>query len=276
SPVMRLVRGVRRWLNARPYLIRGTPTDVTAEEGGLQFFQTGPDLVARIVRAIELDQSVVLSGPRGCGKSYCIRRAIKVAQEEGIIPRGASVFLQGNREIPRDYLVEDEITFRLVKARGKDEVVPGKRSAPLFRFAQRGSDDYEPITDEDNRVQMDFGTSERSLTSLLLPGGAEADAVNGHPDRFVLFLDEINRFSDGVLDSLLSVLEERTAVLGGREYRLPVVVCMTMNPPGYDSSARRLSPPLAARIGRSYRLYSPDLDTLTDNIINSKLDELRK
>src|SRR5262249_33462359 len=93
---------------------------------------------------------------------------------------------------------------------------------------------------------------------------------------FVLFLDEINRFSDGVLDGLLSVLEERKATLAGRDYTLPVVVCMTMNPPGYDGSARKLSPPLAARIGRTYRLCTPDLDTLGDQIISSKMRALRE
>jgi AAA domain (dynein-related subfamily) len=216
---------------------------------------TGKDLIDRVVRAIELDQSVVLSGPRGCGKSYCIEAAIAEAMRRGVIKPGQKVFLQGNREIPRDYLAEDEIGFRVLKRAGTEDerVLPYLRPAPLFRRVTR-----DPVT---------------------------GDPVRRHPGRpddkwvvcekFVLFLDEINRFSDGVLDSLLSVLEERKAVLAGEEYRLPVVVCMTMNPPGYDGSARRLSPPLAARIGRSYRLYSPDLDTLGDEIITSKLATLR-
>jgi MoxR-like ATPase len=241
----------RSWLLARPRRLRDREVEEKARPA---FFLTGPELIERLVRAIQLNQSVILTGPRGCGKTYCIGQAIEKAGERGIIPRYASVFVQGNREIPRDYLAEDEITFRMQG----DQVFPTKKAAPLFRFARRDPVHNEPLPEEGNpkRVQCE---------------------VNGEDcNRFVLFLDEINRFSDGVLDSLLSVLEEKKAVLGGREYFLPVVVCMTMNPPGYDSSARKLSPPLAARIGRSYRLSTPDIDTMSDLIVPKRWRESEK
>jgi MoxR-like ATPase len=223
--------------------------------------QTGQPLVEKIVRAIELNQSVLLTGPRGCGKSWCIDEAIRQAQQRGLIPPGAKVFLQGNREIPRDYLAEDEIGFRTVTQGDRLEVIPENRSAPLFVFAVRDPHGGQPVVNRERMVELHF---------------PEADGKPVANPRFVLFLDEINRFSDGLLDSLLSVLEERKAVLGGHEYRLPVVVCMTMNPPGYDASARRLSPPLAARIGRSFGLKTPDLDTLSDVIVRERLAVLRK
>lgn len=224
---------------------------------------TGQPLVDRIVRAIELNQSVLLTGPRGCGKSWCIDEAIRQAQQRGLIPPGAKVFLQGNREIPRDYLAEDEIGFRTVKQDDRLEVIPENRSAPLFVFAVRDRNGGQPVIKDEKTREVD----------LHFPG-ANGELV--HNPRFVLFLDEINRFSDGLLDSLLSVLEERKAVLGGHEYKLPVVVCMTMNPPGYDASARRLSPPLAARIGRSFALKSPDLDTLSDIIVPERIKVLER
>jgi len=59
--------------------------------------------------------------------------------------------------------------------------------------------------------------------------------------------------------------------MAGMEWKLPVVVLMTMNPPGYDSTARRLSAPLAARISRTYRLATPDLDNLCDRIVAKRL-----
>jgi MoxR-like ATPase len=237
-----------RWLTFPGPIPRGSKPP----EDPPQTFTTGPDLIQRIVEAIALNQSVVLSGPRGCGKSYAVRAAIDEAMKRGILPEGAKVVLQGNREIPRDYLLEDEIAFRLETHGGVSQVIPYPRPAPLFAFAQRDSETGTVVCDDTGRV-----------------------AMKNDWHRFVLFLDEINRFSDGVLDGLLSILEERKAVLAGLEYSLPVVVCMTMNPPGYDGSARRLSPPLAARIGRTYRLCSPDLDTLTDQILTSKVAALR-
>lgn len=223
------------------------------------FVMTGPELIERVARSIQLNQSVLLEGPRGCGKTFCVLKGIELAAQRGYIPMKADVFVQGNREIPRDYLAEDDIAFRLLNADSDVPTVrPYRRSAPLFRFAKRDPKDGEPLKrgERDDRVICQTENEEPM-------------------DRFVLFLDEINRFSDGVLDSLLSLLEERVAVLGGRKFVLPVTVCMTMNPPGYDSSARKLSPPLAARIGRSYRLSTPDLDTLTDFVVSERWEQTR-
>ena len=245
------------WMTSQPGPRATAPIATPAQQEAIL---TGPELIGRIVRAIELDQSVLLTGPRGCGKSWCVRKAIEKAQELGIIPPQASVFLQGNREIPRDYLAEDEIAFRTDQTGGKLEVIPDLRSAPLFRFARRDPASRGIVFKDRQQTDIEWDLS----------------AGNGSTPRFVLFLDEINRFSDGVLDSLLSLLEERTAVLGGREVRVPAVVCMTMNPPGYDGSARRLSPPLAARIGRSFRLATPDLDTLSDVILPERLKRARE
>ena len=230
------------------------------------FVQTGPETIDMVVEAIRLGQSVILSGPRGCGKSHCIREAIKAAAKRGITTPGADVFLQGNRELPRDYLVEDDITLRYESA--SKTVIPELKEAPLFRFAKRDLETGSLFSD----------TTDEAITKNTLKDDRVVRCeINGERiDRFVLFLDEINRFSDGVLDSLLTVLEERTTVLAGSEYKLPVTVCMTMNPPGYDGTARRLSPPLQARIGRSWRLYSPDLETQTSIIIANRLKEIQK
>jgi MoxR-like ATPase len=247
-----------RWLNYPGPIVLGSPPP----EEPARFFLTGPDLIERIVRAIELNQSVVLSGPRGCGKSHCVFAAIEAAQAKDRNVIQGHVFLQGNREIPRDYLVEDEIAFKTVTtttpgSAPSTAVVPFRRSSPLFAFARRNASTGEPLH-KGGRVECGSG-----------------DDLKGDCKRFALFLDEINRFSDGVLDSLLSVLEERKAVLAGKEFTLPVVVCMTMNPPGYDGSARKLSPPLAARISRTYRLCTADLDTLSDQIIRRKMRKLK-
>lgn len=230
------------------------------------FVLTGPDLISEVAECIGLDQSILLEGPRGCGKSFCIRAGIDEAYRRGFLPSlEARVTSQGNREIPRDYLSEDEITFTVsvqsepyvdgdaAQTHQRNVVEPAKRSAPLFRFAVRDPETQLPVKME----------GETKRVKCEMPDGRVCD-------RFVLFLDEINRYSDGVLDSLLSVLEERTAFLGGDEYQLPVTVCMTMNPPGYDSSARKLSPPLAARIGKSYRLSTPDVDTMSDFIASER------
>lgn len=260
------------WIHFHP--IHWAPLDQKAGIGGVPvYLMTGPDLIDEIARAVELGQSVILAGPRGCGKSYCVKAALELAADRGILEREpqksgvpsssrriASRFLQGNRETPRDYLVEDEIVFETKSVGAKIEVIPKSRPAPLFAFAKRDPSTGKPLANG------------KRITELYL----DPDNPTTQLKRFVLFLDELNRFSDGVLDSLLTVLEERKAVLAGVEYELPVVVCMTMNPPGYDATARALSPPLAARIGRSYRLYSPDLDTLTDQIVDERIDELTK
>jgi len=249
---------VRSWFDSDPLVY---PVTLNARHDQV-FFQTGEELIARVLRSIQLNQSVVLSGPRGCGKSKCVHLAIERAERQGVIPPQGWIKTQGNTQIPRDYLSEDGLRFRLDKDGTKENVTPAKQKAPFFKFARRDEKFDEPIRDPITR-----------RVDCLISRSGDPEGKSRPVSRFIVFLDEINRFSDGVLDSLLTVLEERTVILAGDEYRLPVVVCMTMNPPGYDATARKLSPPLAARISRSYRLYTPDLDALTDVIIRGKLRE---
>jgi MoxR-like ATPase len=251
-------RWIRAWFDSDPLVY---PVTLNARHDQV-FFQTGEELVARVLRSIQLNQSVVLSGPRGCGKSKCVHLAIERAEQQGVVPPQGWIKTQGNTQIPRDYLSEDGLRFRLDKDGTKENVSPAKQKAPFFKFARRDQKFDEPIRDPITR-----------RVDCLISRSGDPEGKSRPVSRFIVFLDEINRFSDGVLDSLLTVLEERTVILAGDEYRLPVVVCMTMNPPGYDATARKLSPPLAARISRSYRLYTPDLDTLTDVIIRGKLRE---
>lgn len=245
------------------WLLRNPQRDIPYRESSAEFVMTGPELTEKIANAIRLNQSVVLIGPRGCGKSRCINHGIRDAIASGFLVDGAHRFLQGNREIPRDYLIEDEVIFRPHGKGTSMKVVPERNPSPVFGFALRKPDGL-PETFRN-------GNGEEWVKCQLDPN---LPIGEGNPEigRFVLFLDEINRFSDGVLDSLLSILEERKTVMSGKEYFLPIVVCMTMNPPGYDATARRLNPPLAARITRTYRLYTPDLDTLTDQIVAKRLE----
>lgn len=75
-------------------------------------------------------------------------------------------------------------------------------------------------------------------------------------------MDEVNRFGDGFLDSLLSYAEEGIVVRRGEEMRIPSVLVATANPPGYDPTAKKLSPPLQARIARAYRVSQPPVEVI--------------
>lgn len=255
-----LIQETGAWLTAGP-----SPLNRIDEASVNRFFETGPDLIEALVGAIGCGQHVALAGPRGCGKSYCVGQAIKLAEERGLIPKNGSVKIQGNRELPRDYLLEDDMTLSVEG----DLVLPKRKDAPLLRFAKRHPDGPlkgRPIKGNDGMVEC-YGVDQNNQiieTERLRPS-----------QRIVLFLDEVNRFSDGVLDSLLLLLEEGEAIMGGETFRLPVVVMMTMNPPGYDASARSLSPPLSARIGRQYRLLSPRIDVLTDLIAPDVITKLQ-
>lgn len=252
NPIKASMREAVSWLTAKPLL--RNPLERTVAN---RFFETGPDLIDSITGAIACGQHVAVAGPRGCGKSYCIGEAIKRAEGQGLLPPRGWIKVQGNKELPRDYLFEDDMT--LVVNDGKT-VLPKRKSAPLFTFADRSTQPDmlgRPITDSSRNV-ICYGLDENGQID-------RSNQMASH-QRIVLFLDEVNRFSDGVLDSLLLLLEEGQVVMAGETFTLPVVVLMTMNPPGYDASARTLSPPLSARIGRQYRLLSPRIDVLTDRI----------
>lgn len=197
--------------------------------------ESGEALIRDLTLAIESNQSVLLVGPRGCGKTYCIEQACLRARRRNLI-KGHHT-LQGNREIPRDYLSE---ASWVIRNRPEDGRLLGTR-APLIR--------RDPSKTFDG----------------------ESDELLGPNDRAVLFLDEINRFGDGFLDSLLSLFEERIVVVGGERQEVNIVVLASANPPGYDITARRLSPPLQARISRSYWLAQPGVESLVYRILPGQL-----
>ena len=68
------------------------------------YVMTGPDLIEDVVRAIELNQSVILAGPRGCGKSYCVRAAIKLAAKRGILARALASDSVGDNAVSYTHL----------------------------------------------------------------------------------------------------------------------------------------------------------------------------
>lgn len=213
---------------------------------------TGEALTNAILENIRLRRSVLVTGPRGCGKSYCSEQAIKLAKSHGLI--GGSRFMQGNREIPRDALSEDTL---IVGEGGKVELLKALALRPL---EESGSSSREGFPDWPG-----------------IPRGMGVDPMRTWTNRdwMVLFLDEINRFGDGFLDSLLALLEERKIVRRGQDYYVPIVVVATANPPGYDMTAKKLSPPLQARITRSFRVSQPDVDTLVNGIMPAKIEEFK-
>jgi hypothetical protein len=76
---------------------RGEPAGALLDdEDDPALMMTGEALTTAILENIRLRRSVLVTGPRGCGKSYCSEQAIKLAKMQGII--GGSRFLQGNRE----------------------------------------------------------------------------------------------------------------------------------------------------------------------------------
>ncbi|AGP81818.1 hypothetical protein I533_15185 [Alteromonas mediterranea MED64] len=238
------------WLRFKPEVL---PEPHERDAG--RFYETGDQLIQTVLAAIERRQHVVLYGPRGCGKSYCIGEAIKRAERNNIIVEGAWTKVQGNKEMSRDALIEDDIILVTDKSTGGN-VLPDRKGAPLLRRVNR---------DDKGRPKHTASSDKATIKPL------ELDYADKKP--FVLFLDEINRFSDGILDSLLLLLEEGQVAIGENLYQMDVIVCMTMNPPGYDASARTLSPPLAARIGQSFRLRSPSLDVLSDVILRAQVGD---
>lgn len=238
---------------------------------------TGQALVTSIYEAILLRRSVLVTGPRGCGKTFCAKRAIERAFDDEKI--GGWHFLQGNREIPRDYVSEDML---VINRQGHPELVdalvirpPSPEARERARLIRGGDVPPESRGQSDTRFPAWPAIPAITLHELR----RERDNKQWTPwakekDWVVLFLDEINRFGDGFLDSLLSLTEEGIIVRGGDEYHVPVVVVATANPPGYDVTAKKLSPPLQARIGRSYRVSQPPLDHLVHVVLPSKEEML--
>jgi MoxR-like ATPase len=236
----------------------------TGEDPGLTV--TGDALVERIYESISLRRSVLVTGPRGCGKTHCSEEAIKHAcgmeLRKGVPARpqliGGWRFIQGNREIPRDTLSEDALV-----------VGEGGTISLLTALALR------PINDASASSPM----RERFPLWPAIPEDAVKDEMEcwelwSTDDWWVLFLDEVNRFGDGFLDSLLSLTEGRKIVRRGEGFYVPIVVVATANPPGYDATAKKLSPPLQARISRSFRVSQPPTYTLVRWIIESKLSKI--
>ena len=215
---------------------------------------TGEGLTTAIVENIRLRRSVLITGPRGCGKSYCAEQAIKLAKAQGII--GGSKFLQGNREIARDTLSEDMLI-----------VEDGAQIKLLKALALRQ-------VEESGSVPRDGFPDWPGIACSA--GIDDPTQVWSNRDWTVLFLDEINRFGDGFLDSLLALLEERKIVRRGQDYYVPIVVVATANPPGYDMTAKKLSPPLQARITRSFRVSQPDINVLVHGIMPSKIQDFTR
>ena len=204
---------------------------------------TGDPFVEQLVDAIRLRQATLVTGPRGCGKSYCVQRALEQAKQKGFI--GDFVMIQGNSQLPRDYLMEDML---VADTESKLALLP---AIILRRSKQDSLWPAFPVSEvtKDNDPRRKWKS----------------------PDWIVLYLDELNRFSDGFLDSLLSLMEEKIAVRRGTAYYVPVVVLATANPPGYDITAKKLSPPLQARLARSYMMVQPGLEELVQIILSGRL-----
>jgi MoxR-like ATPase len=252
-----------------------------AEETSSQLFD---DIFGAIVRR----EHVLLIGPRGSGKSYAGRRAIRMAEvlnrdgvkdpAQSVLVPGAQVIAQGNKELPRDYFFEPE--FEFVKT--GDAVNPltmELRQPPLMRHAAIDTTGRVKLVKVVTEPDKDLDAVTRFRATFSMKGEKRGDPVRPI-EHFVLFLDEINRFNDGVLDTLLLLLEERCVIYQGHLVEMPVSVVATMNPPGYDISARSLSPPLLSRFNTVKTLYTAGPHTLVDEILPNALklsgDELRR
>jgi MoxR-like ATPase len=229
---------------------------------------TGEGLIGRILDTIRLRRSALVTGPRGCGKSYCSDVAIRRAADAGVI--GGWRFLQGNREIPRDTLSEDAL---VINDAGKPELLRAIPLRPLdkSRWTAQRRAKHDAHVRERRKQFADW-----PAIPTMACNRAEALDMWVNDDWIVLYLDEINRFGDGFLDSLLSITEEGKLVRRGEDYFVPVSVVATANPPGYDVTAKKLSPPLQARIARSFRVAQPGFDDLVKVIIQPRLKDLAK
>lgn len=222
---------------------------VDEDDPGLMI--TGEELIASIYENIRLRRSVLVTGPRGCGKTYCSEQAILRARDHGVI--GDWRFLQGNREIPRDTLSEDQL---IVGQGGRVELLTALALRPSVTAAIVASEEFPDWPGIPTQRKTEKHDPRTLWTAR---------------DWVVLFLDEINRFGDGFLDSLLSLIEEGKIVRRGQDFYVPIIVVATANPPGYDVTAKKLSPPLQARITRAFRVSQPDAPDLVQVILPSKI-----
>ena len=232
--------------------------DNDGREGGRPtYVSTGEPLIEELVQAIKLHQPALATGPRGCGKSYCAMKAVRRALKEGIV--GEFRYIQGNSQLPRDYLMEDMLVAR-------DDKSLELLTALIFRSVRGANAKGETERKLLERFPLWPAFPTREVTD------SEDPRTYWKPcDWTVYFFDELNRFSDGFLDSLLSVMEEKIAVRRGEAFYVPATVIATANPPGYDLTAKKLSPPLQARLARSYLMVQPDLEDLVGIILADRL-----
>lgn len=231
--------------------------------------ETGDPLAREIAKVIENRQSVLLTGPRGCGKTWLITKALQLASRD--LVHSDHAFLQGNSEMPRSVLFEDEMTVRLDQNSNARTI--WMNPATFLQFATRSPHTNAIVLPEDLPTSTARGARDPKRLGWkmrLAPKTMGTDEDTYVP--FVVVLDEVNRFPGGVLDSLLSVLEEKVMVVQGRHFEVPAIVVMTANPPGYDLTARPLSPPLLARIERTWELMLPTLETQVDQIIPDAIE----
>lgn len=257
-------------------------------DSSLDPMETGEELISLIYENIAVYRPIVVVGPRGSGKSYCAQQAINRAVNEGLV-RG-KLILQGNRELSRDYLSEDQLVIeRTTSGNGSKKGgvnAPELDLIPALGLCQVGEKN-DPPNSYLAYLRDRYGEDTKEFTKYknMWPAIPQQDP-NLDPFRFwrrqtpdkgsagdfvVLFMDEITRFGDGLLDSLFSIMEERVLIRRGEPYFVPLCIVATANPPGYDPTCKKLSPPLASRFARIVRVAQPSLPTIVKPILNSRV-----
>lgn len=299
------------------YYIPGFKPEETGEQSVLReeeatefaIHETGEEVINVIYSCVLYRMPALIVGTRGGGKSYCTENAIRKGMDEGIIIHW--YFIQGNTQIPREYLSEDIIVIKDKEINTLPAIAmcsPREFTAanfPAFDKAQKmGIDEIEYRQLEKEVKQK----GKAKIPPPVKPNGSQMRAMGIDPkaqrrieqnwdkiieqwpavpcelieldvlkklwrncDWQVLFLDEVNRFGSGFLDSLLSLTEEQKIVRRGEQFFVPLLVLSTQNPPGYDITAQRLSPPLEARQVVRITILNPGQQTLAETIIPPKL-----
>lgn len=235
------------------------------------------DVVIDIVRQFIKNRYkfIMLSGTRGGGKSYCCEQAIRQSIKKQNI--GGWRMIQGNMETPRELLSERMI---VIDENGKPKSEEALALSPIgvsyipekltWEYAKakklsRGS--YEFCKDNWDNIREFFPAIPCSAVDSL----QTAEKFWNEQDWWVLFLDELNRFGSGFLDSLFSLTEERIIIRRGESFYVPIMVLATCNPPGYDNTSKKLPPPLQARQMLQLRLSNPTHNMLAEHIIPPKI-----